>query len=568
MKKKFFILSIIIIGIIFFINYSQNKKKMSYTIEDVTEEKFFLLMSNNKYGVINKEGNLVIDASYESVEIPNPQRALFVCKNGNNIEILNDKREKMLEKFSSVEAIKLNKIDNHGIYEKSVLKYKDNNKYGLIDFQGKKITKPIYDSIDGFEYNEGLLLVKKSDKYGLININGAEILKAKYDEILCDEYYSENKKYQDSGYVVGDKTSSGMRYGYINRSGKVLLKNNYNKIYRLNEKEEDSNVYIVAFENGRAGVYENSKKIIPHEYEDIVYCSLNDLLIVKKNQKYGMIKLDGTQIVPNEYDNIFIEGELINAQKQEKTDIYDTNGNKKENYEYVGQHSVCDGKFKIVSTADGKYKIINNQKVTEDDYQYIQYLLGSYFTAIKNQKSGIIDADGNTVIDFNYDVVQKVNGFDIVELLDDQGNTILLDKNLDVIYKAKYANIFFVRDYIKIQSTGDTKYFDYQGKEMKNTEVYTNNALYAYKENQKWGYKDKSGNIVVAPKYDMATEFNEYGYAGVKESNKWGVVNSKGEVIVKPSFELDDFTNPSFIKQYYKIDLGYGESYFVNVNEI
>ena len=32
--------------------------------------------------------------------------------------------------------------------------------------------------------------------------------------------------------------------------------------------------------------------------------------------------------------------------------------------------------------------------------------------------------------------------------------------------------------------------------------------------------RDKDGNIVVKPIYDMVTEFNEYGYAGIKSKNK------------------------------------------------
>lgn len=59
-----------------------------------------------------------------------------------------------------MEAIKLNNVESNGNYEKSVLKYKSDNKYGLIDFSGNKITDAIYDSIEGFNYREGILLVK------------------------------------------------------------------------------------------------------------------------------------------------------------------------------------------------------------------------------------------------------------------------------------------------------------------------------------------------------------------------------------------------------------------------
>ena len=36
-------------------------------------------------------------------------------------------------------------------YEKKVLRYKQNGKYGLIDYEGKVITKPIYEEIEGLD---------------------------------------------------------------------------------------------------------------------------------------------------------------------------------------------------------------------------------------------------------------------------------------------------------------------------------------------------------------------------------------------------------------------------------
>ena len=97
-------------------------------------------------------------------------------------------------------------------YEKSVLMYKENNKYGIIDFKGKKITNAIYDSIESLLYKEGCLLVKKEDKYGVINIRGKQMVEIKYDSITADGYYDESTKYQKAGFIVGNKTADGYKY--------------------------------------------------------------------------------------------------------------------------------------------------------------------------------------------------------------------------------------------------------------------------------------------------------------------------------------------------------------------
>ena len=574
-KKVIVVLSIIIliIGIISIIKYNKNKSKFDYTIEQISEVNYFLLMQNNKYGVINKNGDIVVDPIYDVVEIPNASKPVFICK-GNydqnsgeyNIQVFNDKKEPILYQYYTVEAIKLNNVESNGNYEKSVLKYKSDNKYGLIDFSGNKITDAIYDSIEGFNYREGILLVKKSDKYGIINIKGASIIKPKYDEILCDEYYTTDSKYDRSGYIVGTKTDKGMRYGYIDGiKRKQILKNEYNDIYRITDKIDDNNIYLVAFKDGKAGVYQNKKKIINNEYEDILYDANNDLLTLQKTSKQGVSKFDGTTIIPIEYDNIFFAGEYINAQKGDKIDIYNFDGTK-ENSEYISRKSVADKKYEIVSTSDDKYKIINNEnnKVIDDNYQYVQYLFKNYFSVTKDNKYGIIDSDGNTILDFKYNIVRLLENSNVIQVIDDKSNIELLDENLKSIIKIKDANIYTYDNYFKVYSDDSVQYFDKSGKRLESKDVFPNNKLFAYKEKNKWGFKDKDGNIVVKPIYDMVTEFNEYGYAGIKSKNKWGSINENGDVIKEPTYEVESNIIPSFIKEYYQVDLGYGEPYYTN----
>ena len=576
MKKKIFIifcLIILIIGIVLIVKYNNKKNKLNYTVEQISEENYFLLLQDNKYGVINKSGDIVIDPIYDIIEIPNPSKDIFICKNNfntdtkeYNIQVFNQNKEPILFQYYIVEAIQLNNVQDNGFYEKSVLKYKSDGLYGLIDFSGNKITEPIYESIEGFEYKEGLLIVKKSGKLGIININGASILKEKYDEILCDGYYTENLKYSDAGYIVGTRTDSGMRYGYINSKRKQLLKNEFNDIYRINSKTNENSTYIVAFKQGKAGVYENKKILINHDYEDIVYDEKNELLILQKFSKQGVSKINGEILVPIEYDNIFFTENYINAQKSDSVDLYNLNGKKEENPEYVGKQSFVDNKYEIVSTSNDEYKIINNEKgtVISNEYSYIQYLFNKYFLAQKNNLLGIIDCDGNVIIDFKYNAIQSIQGYNIIQILNEDGTIILLNENMKEILKEKNASILSVDNYIKVVTKTDIKYLDKTGNFVENTTVFKQNELISFKEKDKWGFKDKNGNIVVKPIYQMVTEFNKYGFAGIKTNEKWGVIDKNGNIIKEPVYEITENIDLSFIKEYYKIDLGYGEPYYTN----
>ena len=93
-------------------------------------------------------------------------------------------------------------------------------------------------------------------------------------------------------------------------------------------------------------------------------------------------------------------------------------------------------------------------------------------------------------------------------------------------------------------------YIDKNGQIVSNTIVYPNNNIYAYCEDGKWGYKNKDGKIIISPVYDLATDLDEFGFAGILLDEQWGVVNSKGEVIKQPTFNLEIYYLPTFVGEY------------------
>ena len=74
--------------------------------------------------------------------------------------------------------------------------------------------------------------------------------------------------------------------------------------------------------------------------------------------------------------------------------------------------------------------------------------------------------------------------------------------------------------------------------------------MYSVNQDEKWGFKDKSGKIVIDCEYDIVTEFNEYGFAGIKKGEKWGVVSEDGKIVAEPSYELDTYYFPQFVGKY------------------
>ena len=573
-KKGLIIFLIISLIIFIFICYNVFSKKDKYNInfEEINQRQYFLDF-DEKYGVINKDGEEIIDTNFDMIQIPNPSKDIFVCMSNYNAEtgsyetkIYNKNREELFTDYEKVEAISRQESLDNIPYEKSVLKYKENGKYGLINLSEKKITKPIYDDIQALEYKEGMLTVKQNDKFGIININGDEIIKVKYDGIQADQYSLNENHNKKAGFIVSIKTNDGYKFGYINYKGKTLLETEYNEIARINYINDDESVYLVAFKNGQAGLFKNKSKVLENEYEDIQFDNINNLLILQRNGKQGVSDLDGKKIIQLEYDNIIITGNSINAQKGDEVTVFNSEGEKLKNSNFISVLETDNKNYFITIDKNENYGVIDKDDnvIIDNKYTFIDYLFDNYFVAQNEQKIGIVDDKGKEVIKFDYDVLQKIEGTDLIQGIKNE-NIDLIDKNMKKILTMKNAQIDIKENYIKIYNSEDRKYLQYDGKEVSNINVIKEAKLFAKKSNNKWGFVDKNGNIKIQYTYDMVTELNEYGYAGIKLNGKWGVINSEGKIIQEPIYDLQEL-EPQFIGKYYKVDLGYGENFYTKVN--
>lgn len=572
MKKKH-IVGIIIIAIIiiatvgFFIAKKVIEDGKKYEIEKIDNYEYFTLKVDNKYGVINKEGKQIINTEYTNVIIPNPQKSVFICYTNDSTKVLNQNGEEIFTEFKSIEPIKLKNIASSLMYEKSVLTYKENEKFGLINLEGKKLTKAIYEKIEGLPYKEGELLVQKEGKYGVINLKGKELIKPQYDQVNVDGYSNDENGYKNAGYIVGNKTEEGYRYGYIDINEKMLLELEYNEIQRITEVKEND-IYLISAKNGQYGLFKNKEQVIGNEYQSITYNQTDETLILQKTKKFGVANLDGKIIIPVEYKQIDSIGMYI----------YATNENGKENvYTKEGTEIQADSNIAILETSNENFKIKidntngtvysiidkNDNTITKQNYSYIEYLSDDNFIVSLEGKLGVINSNNEIKIDIKYDSIEKLQNTDfITTTLAKDKTTQIYDKNINKLCDLPNANIVIEKEYIKIYNDEVTKYFSLSGKEISNKEALKGNKIFATSNNGKWGFVDSNGNILLDYQYEKATDLNEYGFAGIKLDGKWGVVNSEGKVILEPQYIINTQLEPSFIGEYYKVEFGFGEFYY------
>lgn len=571
MKKTNIIILVVTIIILFVLGVIliQNVKKgnREYKIEKVNQYNYFVLREENRYGVIDTSGNKIVEPQYENVIIPNPEKPVFICYEGDTTKVLNEKSKEILTQYEGIEPLRLKNISSDLMYEKNILKYSKNDKYGIVDLSGKKLTNAIYEEIDTLQFKEGELLVKKSGKYGVINNKGTILVKPNYDNIEVDKFYEADNEYKNAGYIVSKTTEEGYRYGYVNLKGKEEIEVKYNDLYRISNISS-KDVYIIYAENGKYGMAKNGENIIENNYQSIIYNESNSTLTVLKGKKNGVLSMNGDEIVPFEYKQIDITGKYIYAtDADENVKIYETDGKESEIDSNTAIIDVENTDYQIqMKTEDGKtnYNIYkNNRQITKEEYIYIEYLREDYFIACnENGKLGVIDSNERIKIEFNYNSIHEIEDTQMVEAFDN--NTKMMEiysSKMNKICELKNGLLENNEEYIKFYNDSETKYISKDEKEISNIDVFKNNKIFAQKFRGKWGFIDSNGNKVVDYEYDKATEVNKYGFAGIMKDDKWGVVDSEGKVIVEPKYELND-NEPTFIGEYYQVIYGNGEIYY------
>lgn len=488
MSKKISIIAVVItlviISLIISI-YLPNKQKIEKNMEEKSTS-YYLLKKDEKFGVINDKGNIIVQPQYTEVVIPNLHKAVFLCYNEDKEIVLNEKEEKILTQFEKIEAIKLENIISESIYEKNALKYEKDGKFGLINIDGETILDAKYDEISSLGYKQGEILIKENDKYGIISDSGKRIIKTEYDSITSDQYYNVEDGYKKSGYIVCNTTQDGYRYGYFDYNGGKVLEAEYNQIIRLSQMPKGNEAYLIAAKNGQYGIFVNNNKIINTQYQSISYD--NGIFIVERTGKYGAINEKGMEILKPEYSEMQINGIYIYTTKDEEHQVFDKNGSKVDIPENVTIEPTEKSEYYIKIQQDGdseKYILLNSnfEEITHQEYQYIEYLFNNYFIATNTEgKSGIIDEKENKIVDFTYDLIQTIKDKKIIQARDFETNTTkIYNSEIKEVETIKDIHIQSLDDYVKIYNEETETYIDNNGNKIEDgdklEEIKKNNAI-------------------------------------------------------------------------------------------
>ncbi len=461
--QKVFAVIIAIAVIIMFVFIIKNVLKER---EEITKDyEYFALYSQNKWGIINQEGEVVIQPSYEEmIVIPDKTKDVFICIYNVNEETgtyqtkaINSKDETILTGYEQIEA--LDNIDKNSNvwYEENVLRIKKNGKYGLIDLNGKELLPAEYDEITVLEGIENSLIIKKDGKVGLVNDTGSVIIDANYKGIkgLGDTY--------KDGYITIDEQG---KYGLISATKKQILENKYDEILQVPLKE-----YYAIKENGKQKlINSNGEALIDSGFDEIKSTTTNGIIFVKDNL-YGEMNTSGEVTIKADYQELKeVKEQIYIAKQNNKYGIIDGLGNGLTAFEYDGMtynekadlFFADDSEYKT-SIIDNKYDVKTTGILSEvnTDEEYIRMRISD---------------------EYKY---YNLKGEEISNIQALKNNTIFLDKKDGKYgYVDKKGNA--ITEYIYDDATEQNKY-----------------GFVAVKENGLWGALDKEGKEVIEPKYNL-----------------------------------------------------------------
>ena len=545
---KVCVISVILVVIaIIIINVAKPKNKAE-DIQEKVYEYFSLYTLDENAGVIDKNGKIIIEPKYLNVYIPNPSVDVFVLQTEEGLVTVNSKGSKIFENFENLSVIRMNEYSEE--VEMNVLTYEVNSKKGLIDLYGNKLTDAIYDDIKSLESRPGRLLVKKDNKYGVLDSLGNVVVEVKYNAVKSDGYSTAEDGYSKTGYIISERTDNGIIYGYSDYEGNILIEPKYESLARVNKKADD--VYLIVMERGKKGVIKNKKQLIKNNFQSVSYSEIADIFVVEKVGKYGFYSLEGDEILKPTYPNYVVSKEYITVEENDKTVMYDFFGNVVKTNNYASVSEVEGTSYFIAKSEDGYYSIISKDVNVNDKYIFMEYAFGDYFIFTNEEnKTGVLHVWEGVVIEPTYTVILKIEGMNALEARDESNALHLYDSKLEEVFVLENAVVQKVNDnYTVIYSDTEMKYINKDGKVVENTEVYPDNKLYSIQKDGKWGFVNNSGEIIVPCKYDLVTELNSYGFAGVKQDGKWGVIDEKGKELVVPVYEIDSYYFPQFIGKY------------------
>ncbi len=252
---------------------NKHKNIIPFEFENIEYKKVFLVEKNEKYGIIDKKGRVII--------VPIIYDYISICSDG--YIAAKDKKYGLLDNKGKVVIDFLYEdlgYDNVAYSENRIV-FKQNNNYGYLDEKGKIVIPATFKRAQPFKNERAVIYT--NEYAGTIDINGSFVIQPDKYEYIFDF----------SGY-------DGIYYAWGKKQGRCIISQTGDTI--ISGMSDDilsvKNGTIVIFKNHKYGlISSDGKVIIPVEYDGIAEMGDNGLIPVLKNGKWGFVNKNNEVVI-------------------------------------------------------------------------------------------------------------------------------------------------------------------------------------------------------------------------------------------------------------------------------
>ena len=495
---------------------------------------------DNKWGLMDAAGKELIPPTYSSFQLY-AEDGVARVEEGGKYGFIDIKGNWIFDKSKSVYTLNAS--------SQKMIRCMVNYKHGYLDAKGNEVIITKYDQADDFKAN-GLARVGKSNAetkyktfYGYINKKGDEIIPIIYETISAFE--------NGLAYAKDPETN---RYGYLDVAGKWVLKPAY--LYAT-MFDENGGAWVKMTDNKYHYINKSGKDLGTFDAEGTNLKTFKDGYAVDVDTDYPFALVDINGKVLKDIDDctaIYNFSDGMAGFKSKTKDLYgfiDINGNKVIPADYTGFSGFKEGISRVTQNINGKTKFgyINTKGqiiIPFDEYQICGAFSNGMAVVKKDSIYYFMDKNGKQLnLPRKYDALTDFkSGFALGTINNKNGpNTYYyINANLKEAFSINAKTAWPIwedaaiinRDsvYEMINTTGETI------KRLDGIDFlkFTNEGRLAVRENNKWGFINTKGEMIIKPQYDSCDSYNE-GYAKVQVGDKWGIIDKNGNSIIKPIYK-------------------------------
>lgn len=340
------------------------------------EQGVLKVKKDNKYGLINYSGNIILPIEYDEITALQGIENSFIIKKEQQLGLCDNKGNIIIEpKYKEIKSI-------NNDYKNGYIVVNNENKYGVIDFTKTVIFEPKYEEIKPITSN-GIYIVKENSKLKVINQQAEELL---------------NDKFSDAKQINGENIVfiKNKKYGIINTKGEIKIEAQYEEL------EYIFGQYYIAKKDGKYGIVNiSNEEKLGFEYNSITYYKQAGFIETSKENEEA--------------------SQILNEKFEKKLEGIITNINTQKSY--------------IRVRINDEYKYYNFQLEEKSQIEILND--NTLFLSKKDGKYGYIDKNGNIVVDYIYEDATEQNSYGFAAIKKD-GKWGAIDKNGTIVAENKY----------------------------------------------------------------------------------------------------------------------------------